>query len=293
MLSLTPSENQLQLFKYEAPTSLDLNLEDIHIVETSASEIVRLQAEMSRVKWRPAPGRRLALLVKHKEDIIGIIYLTTPVFVLGVRDTFLHIPKDPKERGRVLNCYMDMSVCVAAQPLGWYWNIGKLLALTAASSTVRDMVLAKYPNAELLGITTTAVWGRSTQYNRVMKLLGYTKGWGHGHISDERYAEMKQWLIDHGHEVPKIASALGGRIAVIKAYNKLSGDYSETAFHGNQRGVYYSPVSSMTFEEVKNYWYTRWGLPRYTRVKDQAPPYHTGKEDSGRQYKRSDSNPNP
>jgi len=212
----------------------------------------------------------------HDQTLIGLIFLASPVINLTARDTFLNLSKDPKEKGKQLRSVMDVSVCVSAQPLGWHWNAGKLCAMLA--STLGDFFTARYGD-RLDHLMTTSLWGRGTQYNRVWKFLGYTKGHGHEHIDDDRYHKMLQWLKDNGHEVPscKFGAGSNPRMRRIAAYRKHSGDKTVTLVHGNKRGIYYHQAIDHTKrQEVINAWFKRWGLPRYEKTKHMVAPYQNG-----------------
>ena len=148
-----------------------LNPRDIYVEPTTISLMVYMQKMCSKAIWRPSPGRNLSFLVKHKDKVIGLIHLTSPVINLGVRDNYLKLDKDPKVKGEQLRDYYDMSVCVGIQPLAWYWNIGKLTALLAP--TLGDFINERYPNDRFRGVTTTSLWGKSIQYDRVFKMFGF------------------------------------------------------------------------------------------------------------------------
>lgn len=248
----------------------------IWVEQVDSAKLAFYQKQMSKAVWRPAPGRKLGFLVKHGETLIGLIFLASPVINLTERDKRLNMPKDPKEKGKALRSVMDISVCVSAQPIGWHYNLGKLCAMLAP--TLGDFFKTRY-NEELQHLVTTSLWGRGTQYNRVFEFLGYTKGHGHEHISDEKYHGMIQWLRDNGHEVPscKFGAGSNPRMRRISAYRKASGDKSVTLVHGNKRGIYYhKSVPHADRQAVIEAWHKRWGLPRYLRTKDQQPPYTNG-----------------
>lgn len=255
---------------------IKLDPSKIWVKQSDSGRMAVLQRQMSKAVWRPAPGRKLAFEVMHDATLIGLIFLASPVINLTERDRFLSLSKDPKEKGKQLRRVMDVSVCVSAQPLGWHWNLGKLCALIAP--TLGDLFAARY-NEPLEHLLTTSLWGRGTQYNRVWKFLGYTKGHGHEHISNEKYGLMMQWLRDNGHEVPscKFGAGSNPRMRRISAYRKHSGDKSVTLVHGNKRGIYYhQAVSHLNRQDVINGWFKRWGLPRYEKTKGLKPPYING-----------------
>lgn len=260
---------------YSCPL-FEINPAKIWVEQVDSAKLAFYQKQMSKAVWRPAPGRKLGFLVKHGETLIGLIFLASPVINLTERDKRLNMPKDPKEKGKALRSVMDISVCVSAQPIGWHYNLGKLCAMLAP--TLGDFFKTRY-NEELEHLVTTSLWGRGTQYNRVFEFLGYTKGHGHEHISDEKYHGMMQWLRDNGHEVPscKFGAGSNPRMRRISAYRKASGDKTVTLVHGNKRGIYYhKAVPHCDRQAVIDAWHKRWGQPRYLRTKDVQPPYTNG-----------------
>jgi len=261
----------------------NLNPNDVMVKQVDMGQIKVLQPLLSKAVWRPAPGRKLGFKVLHRDSLLGIICLASPVINLSVRDDYLKLNKDPSKKGMELRTYADMSVCVATQPFGWHWNGGKLIALVA--TTLGDYWTLRYGD-ELKGIITTSLWGKSKQYNRVYKFLGYTKGFGHEHIDDERYAQMLKYLSDNGHKIPSSRFGAGSnpRMRRIQAYRKASGDKTVTLVHGNKRGVYYhqSQPPADRLQVIKA-WHDRWGLPRYERTKDREPPYTTGLQNEMKQ----------
>lgn len=275
-----PPLHDLTLFgqSYAAP-SADYRLIDpdsIFVEQCPTDVMVSYQRLMSRAVWRPAPGRKLAFLVKHNDDLLGLLFLASTVINLGPRDRFLDLPADSSKRGLALRHYADLSVCVAIQPAGWRWNLGKMLALLAP--TLGDFWQNAYGDP-LVGLTTTSLWGRGSQYNRVWRFLGYTQGYGHEHVGDDDYRVMVQRL-RLANVTPSSARFGEGpntRMARIMQYRRLSGDKRVTVFHGHQRGIYYHPaVNPAERPRVLAAWYERWGRPRFERMRDTEPPYLTG-----------------
>ncbi len=257
------------------------------------------------------PKRETESMYLEKSPLLGIFFFTSPVVNLGARDKFLNMPKDPAARGTELRHYAEMSICVAAQPIGWHWNLGKLLALLA--TTCGDYWEQKY-NDELKGITTFSLWGRGSQYNRVYKYLGETKGHGTGAVSDDNYHFIVAWLSHHGFPIAPIItremaekydniknnivtqrqydmmveklkelgmapkkSATNTKMWLVNLYARASGDERFSTFHGVIRGTWYHPTQkSEDRTKVIRGWYERWGLPRYERTKDLTPPYSDG-----------------
>jgi hypothetical protein len=262
--------------EYSVPTHplTVIDPEAITVRRLPVDDMARLQKSMSRAVWRPAPGRKRAFVVEHRGSLVGLLFFASPVINLGPRDRYLDLPADASEKGRALRGYMDLSVCVSAQPIGWHWNLGKMLALLAP--TLGDLM--DYPEP-LLGVTTTSLWGRGSQYNRIWKFLGYTQGFGHEHVSDAEYRAMMRTLWQGGNAIPSSRFGAGSnpRMRRIQEYRRVSGDKAVTLFHGHKRGIYYHPaVEPSKRQEVLRAWYERWGRPRYDRTKDETPPYRDG-----------------
>jgi len=255
-----------------------LDTKKIRVEQFTSGEIQKIQPKISKAIWRPAPGRKLGFLVFYGNDLLGAAFLASPVINLGARDSALNLPKNSSDKGKELRHYADLSVCVATQPFGWYWNGGKLIALIA--TTLGDFWFERYGD-ELKGIVTTSLWGKGSQYNRVYKFLGYTKGYGHEHITDEEYKKMMTWLKENDYEVPSSSFGAGSnpRMRRIMAYKKASGIKTINLVHGNKRGVYYHVANKPEDrQKVIDFWYERWGKPRFDRTKDLQPPYLSGLE---------------
>lgn len=277
----------------------------IKILSTDSGTMSHYQDNMSKATWRPAPGRKLGFIVMQDDVLLGLIFLASPVIRLTARDGYL-FPDAGKDfnYGLAMRNYMDMSVCVSAQPIGWHWNLGKLMALIAP--TLGDFVNARYPDDTFRGVTTTSLWGPSSQYNRIYKKLGYTKGNGHEHVTDEEYRKMVAYLksrcphcnpgcknpiqlipsrigapYDEWCALPgqKFGEGANARMRRIGAYLKATGNTTITLTHGKLRGVYYHPaVPPEQRPAVIQSWYQRWGLPRYERTRNETPPYQSGLE---------------
>lgn len=257
---------------------VDLDPKCIRVELFTSGEIQKIQPKVSKAVWRPAPGRKLGFCIFHKNDLLGVAFLASPVINLGARDEALGLPKDSSAKGKELRHYADLSVCVATQPFGWYWNGGKLIALIA--TTLGDFWFDRYGD-ELKGIVTTSLWGKGSQYNRVYKFLGYTKGFGHEHISDDEYKKMMVWLKDNGFDVPSSRFGAGSnpRMRRIMAYKKASGVKSVNLVHGNKRGIYYHPANDpKSRQDVIDFWFERWGKPRFDRNRGLDAPYVSGLE---------------
>ena len=309
-------EGDLREYPVSTPL-LEIDTQQIEVMRCSAGTMVKYQRQMSKAVWRPAFGRKLGFFVVHGTYLLGLIFLASPVMCLTARDNFL-FPDKPENLGLALKPYLDMSVCVAAQPVGWHWNIGKLLVLIAP--TLGDVVKEQY-GIEFKGVTTTSLWGANSQYNRIYKYLGETRGFGHAHISDTVHKLMLERMEKHCpvhnpdcadpaethpcncneckrlgkiHDDCATPANRGGsgansrmrRISAWIKYFKHNGGLAQFGLpddlnlkHEMIRGIYYHEVvPSDQRQEVIKQWYERWGLPRYLKTKDRQPPYLNGLE---------------
>jgi len=248
--------------------------QQIRLDRLEIADMVALQAKTSKATWRPAPGRKVGFSVVHAGRLIGILFLSSPVINLGARDEYLGLEKEGK--GYALRRVMDMSVCVGLQPLAWHWNIGKLVAMLATSDEIAAAHESRYGDP-LEWITTTSLYGRGVQYNRVYKFLGYTRGYGHEHIAEAEYQTMLRWMRQNNVATPssKFGAGSNPRMRRIAAYQRARGLPADL-MHGHKRGIYIHRARQGSVAEIARQWFDRWGLPRYERTVGLTPPYTDG-----------------
>lgn len=185
----------------------------LEIVEagTWKSDLFRLASLTWSVPVSAGFGRRLRYLVwdDNNRKLMGIIALGDPVFNLKVRDEL--IDWTAKDRGKRLVNILDAYVLGAVPPYNMLLG-GKLVACLVRSKEVRDDFLKKYgetrgiiskkkKGARLVMVTTSSSLGRSSVYNRLklknqkyFESIGYTQGWGHFHIPDALFADLRAYL---------------------------------------------------------------------------------------------------
>jgi hypothetical protein len=214
-------------------------------------------------------GRRLRFLVVdegHGNSVIGLIGLADPVFALACRDQA--IGWSAEQRRTRLTCLMDAFVLGALPPYRALCG-GKLVALAATSSEVRDAFAAKYghrttliagrdPDAKLAMITTSSALGRSSVYNRLMspggslafQPVGYTQGSGDFHLSGEIYSELARFALDrtpdgatYRHERWRGKSFRNRREVIQRALDALGMDSRRMRVHGVRRQVFLAPLA--------------------------------------------------
>jgi hypothetical protein len=272
-------------------------------------------------------GRRLRFLVwdENNGKLIGIIAIGDPVFNLSVRDNL--IEWDVKARGERLVNIMDAYVLGALPPYNSLLG-GKLVACLVRSRDVYDHFTKAYgkttgiisgqeKKARLLVVTTSSSMGRSSVYNR-LKLggteyftpIGYTGGWGHFHIPDDLFIELRDYLRESGHayaDQHQFGEGPNWRMRTTRAALEALGFKDDLLRHGIQREVFLSKLadnavtilqtgkgrpdlsSLRSADEVANLAIERWMLPRSERM----PEYKTWDRDNIKSLVRELGNNTP
>jgi hypothetical protein len=271
--------------------------------DTWEGDLFRLASLTWSVPVSNGFGRRLRFLVwdEHNGKLIGIIAIGDPVFNLSVRDNL--IGWDVKARGERLVNMMDAYVLGAVPPYNALLG-GKLVACVVRSRDVYDQFAKAYgkttgiisqqqKKARLLAVTTSSSMGRSSVYNR-LKLggteyftpIGYTGGWGHFHIPDSLFADLRDYLREIGHAYADLHCYGEGpnwRMRSARAALEALGFKDEILRHGIQREVFLCQFadnaakllrtgkgkpdlsSLLSAEDVANLAVERWMLPRSER----------------------------
>jgi Druantia protein DruA len=246
-------------------------------------------------------GRRLRFLVvdDHNGKLIGLIGLGDPVYSLGPRDEW--VGWTLSDRKKRLSNVMDAFVLGAVPPYS-FLLCGKLVAMLAASDTVRHAFKRKYGGARsvirrkvhdgrLALITTTSALGRSSVYNRLRlgerplyKSVGFTKGSGEFHFSNGLYGALTQFAEENCEPTAKQGrwgTGFRNRREVIKKCLPVLGLSSDWVYHGIEREVFVIPLARNTPEFLRGQhsrlmWYhqsethifeyfrDRWMLPRFS-----------------------------
>lgn len=222
-------------------------------------------------------GRRMRFLVVdrgHGDKVIGLIGLADPVFALGCRDSAIGWSREwRKER---LFSVMDAFVLGAVPPYNALCG-GKLVALLATSSDVRDAFSERYrdhvtlisqrkADARLALVTTTSALGRSSVYNRLnrpdgdlaFKPVGYTSGTGDFHFSGSIYKELADYAarttptgVTQRHERWTGATFRNRREVIQRALDSLGYDSRKLRIHGVRREVFLAPLASNALEWLR------------------------------------------
>ena len=248
-------------------------------------------------------GRRLRFLVwdSSNNKLIGLIALGDPVFNLSVRDK--HIGWNLEERSFRLINIMDAYVLGALPPYNFLLG-GKMIACLVRSLEIYNEFFHTYGNrigviskknkkAQLLAVTTSSSMGRSSVYNRLklnniqyFKSIGYTQGWGHFHIPDDIFFEMREYLrrIDHKFaDYYRFGQGSNWRLNATRVALHTLGLEKNLLRHGVNREVFYCELASnansilrsgrgrpekatlLKVNQIANQSLERWVLPRSMR----------------------------
>jgi len=249
-------------------------------------------------------GRRIRYLIwdEHNGKLIGIIAIGDPVFNLSVRDNL--IDWDVQARSERLVNIMDAYVLGALPPYNALLA-GKMVACLIRSRDIYDDFSRAYgkttgiisheeKNARLLVVTTSSSMGRSSVYNRLklsgieyFRSIGYTGGWGHFHIPDKLFADLRDYLRLIGHpyaDKHRFGEGPNWRLRTTRAALVALGFHDDILRHGIQREVFICELASnalkllnrgsgrpnlstlLSAEEVANLAVERWLLPRSLRM---------------------------
>jgi hypothetical protein len=271
---------------------------------TWQADLFRYAGYYWRIPISEGYGRRLRFLVwdDNNGKLIGLLALGDAVFNLRARDEL--IGWDHERRAEALVNLMDAYVLGAVPPYNMLLG-GKLIASLARTSNVVEAFDAKYRDTEgiiskkkkkarLVAITTTSALGRSSIYNR-LKLggrvlfgrIGYTSGWGHFHISNALFDDLREYLEEVGDSYAtafKFGNGPNWRLRVIRRALSLLEMNPDLIRHGFTREVFFCPVANNaiallrgdhqrvrygdlpTVSTAANLALDRWVIPRAARV---------------------------
>ncbi|MBD1385895.1 DUF4338 domain-containing protein [Mucilaginibacter rigui] len=217
-------------------------------------------------------GRRLRYLVwdRNNEKLIGLIAIGDPVFNLSVRDNF--IGWTAKDRGQRLVNILDAYVLGAIPPYNLLLG-GKLIASLLRTKELYDDFKSEYGNskgiisgeekgARLLAVTTSSSMGKSSVYNRIklegreyLKPIGYTKGWGHFHIPENIFSDMREYLRAIGHsyaDLHQFGDGPNWRLRTARAALDALGFREDLLKHGVGREVFICPLAENAIEILRS-----------------------------------------
>ena len=248
-------------------------------------------------------GRRLRYLVwdSRNRKLIGLIAIGDPVFNLAVRDDLIGWNADDRA-ARLVNV-MDAYVLGAVPPYNSLLG-GKLVACLVRTREIyrefsrtyggtTGIISGERKKARLLAVTTSSSMGRSSVYNRLkldgipyFSSIGYTRGWGHFHIPDALFKELREYLrhIEHPYaDQHRFGQGPNWRLRTTRAALTALGFRDDLLRHGIRREVFLCELAGnaskllrtgrgrpdlstlRTVRQVSDLAMERWILPRSHR----------------------------
>lgn len=252
------------------PDKIDPVLERVS-ADTLQGNLFRLAALTWSVPVSNGFGRRLRYLVwdQYNGKLIGLIAIGDPVFNLSVRDKL--IGWDSTDRKARLVNVMDAYVLGALPPYNMLLG-GKLVAsllrtkdlyteFANAYGDTTGIISGEEKKARLLVITTSSSMGRSSIYNRLqlagikyLEPIGYTGGWGHFHIPDKLFSELREYLraIDHPYaDLHRFGQGPNWRLRTTRAALEALGFKDDLLRHGIQRQVFVCKLAANALKILK------------------------------------------
>ncbi len=208
-------------------------------------------------------GRRVKLIIRDgalpNKPVIGIAALGSPIIHIPERDEF--IGWDVSTRTKNLIYTMDAYIIGALPPYNYLLG-GKLVSYILASKEIREIYRKKYKDkitmiekrqaSKLVGIFTTSLYGKSSQYNRLKfnnellyKPVGETKGYGTLHLSEETIGKMQDLLKTKNIYITnKFGDGPSWTMRIIhKAGKELGFDPDLLLNHSFKRSIYFIPLA--------------------------------------------------
>ena len=231
--------------------------------DSTESLLFRLATTSWSVPVSTGYGRRMRFIIidRNNEKLIGVLAIGDPVFNLRARDNWIQWTVEDR-RERLVNV-MDAYVVGAVPPYSHLLG-GKLVTALIGSSEVAlgfkqryaqstGVISEKPKNPRLALVTITSALGRSSIYNRVklpglldLKFIGTTQGWGHFHIPDTIFSNMRLLLSLDGHKYAdghQFGSGPNWRMRVIRKALSLIGLDEALLRHGIGREIYAMPLA--------------------------------------------------
>jgi hypothetical protein len=287
------------------PSKIKLRLQRIR-ADSFEADLFRTASLTWSVPVSNGYGRRLRYLVwdEGHNRLAGLFALGDPVFNLSVRDNLIGWTGSDRS-SRLVNI-LDAYVLGAVPPYNMLLG-GKAIACLVRSRDVYDdftrtygsttgIISGEEKHARLLAVTTSSSMGRSSLYNRLtlegvnyFDSIGYTLGWGHFHITDDLFAQMREYLRLSKHPYAdrhRFGQGPNWRLRTIRTALAQLGINESVLKHGIQREVFFCPLAKnaqkilvtgkgrpdlstlKTVEEISDLARIRWMEPRAERRDD-------------------------
>ena len=245
-----------------------LNPTIVHVPAGSAYEQdwLMLRLFCHTMEYAQTPGRFIKLLITDgnvdNPRYLGAVSISSDVIVITDRDDYIGWTADNKLKDKRLVHSAIGSCIMSTQPFGYNFLGGKLVAALITTSKTRE-IWKKLYDEELVGMTTTSLYGSYSMYNSLKwwHKCGSSTGKMMIKPDDSVYEVWHQWIKDNRTEQYNKAMTqkegvsgpvTGAKTRVINMIFQTLGIKSSDYTHGYERGVYYSCFYENTKEFLQN-----------------------------------------
>ena len=246
----------------------NLNPTIVHVTPGSAYEQdwLMLRLFCHTMEYAQTPGRFVKLLITDgnvdNPRYLGAVSISSDVILITVRDNYIGWTADNKLKDKRLVHSAIGSCIMSTQPFGYNFLGGKLVAALITTSKTRE-IWKKLYDEELVGMTTTSLYGSYSMYNSLKwwHKCGSSTGKMMIKPDDSVYEVWHQWIKDNRTEQYNKAMTqkegvsgpvTGAKTRVINMIFQTLGIKSSDYTHGYERGVYYSCFYENTKEFLQN-----------------------------------------
>lgn len=180
---------------------------------------------------------------------LGAVSMSSDVISLGARDDYIGWSKEDRESDGMLSHTSIASCIMSTQPFGYNFLGGKLIASLVCSPVVCEAWKDTY-GSELIGVTTTSLYGSYSMYNGIKywKKVGKSNGQIFLKPDQKYYQEWHEWLKENDPERyaeitdpgDSAGPATGVKQGIITEIFRRVGLKSSNYKHGFKRGVYFA-----------------------------------------------------
>jgi hypothetical protein len=245
-----------------------LNPTIVHVPAGSAYEQdwLMLRLFCHTMEYAQTPGRFIKLLITDgnvdNPRYLGAVSISSDVIVITDRDDYIGWTADNKLKDKRLVHSAIGSCIMSTQPFGYNFLGGKLVAALITTSKTRE-IWKKLYDEELVGMTTTSLYGSYSMYNSLKwwHKCGSSTGKMMIKPDDSVYEVWHQWIKDNKSEQYNKAMTqkegvsgpvTGAKNRVINMIFQTLGIKTSDYTHGYERGVYYSCFYENTKEFLQN-----------------------------------------
>ena len=257
-------------------TNIDLTIKElenlnptiVHVTAGSPYEHdwLMLRLFCHTMEYAQTPGRFIKLLITDgnvdNPRYLGAVSISSDVIVITDRDDYIGWTADNKLKDKRLVHSAIGSCIMSTQPFGYNFLGGKLVAALITTSKTRE-IWKKLYDEELVGMTTTSLYGSYSMYNSLKwwHKCGSSTGKMMIKPDDSVYEVWHQWIKDNRTEQYNKAMTqkegvsgpvTGAKTRVINMIFQTLGIKSSDYTHGYERGVYYSCFYENTKEFLQN-----------------------------------------